>query len=107
MRIAAALFLLIALPAAASKTCVDCHAGAAERSWALRQEAGHRDQVLFVSSGLDLELYQRVLTELSGAAGKRYRLAFRPHPGERAGAREKYGEMLRRFAERLVKAAQR
>jgi len=29
------LLLLIALPAAAGRTCADCHAGAAERSWAL------------------------------------------------------------------------
>jgi hypothetical protein len=29
------LLLLAALPALAGKTCVDCHAGAAERSWAL------------------------------------------------------------------------
>jgi hypothetical protein len=35
MRHALWLFLLTALPALAAKTCVDCHAGAAERSWAL------------------------------------------------------------------------
>jgi mono/diheme cytochrome c family protein len=35
MRQALWLLLLIALPAAAGKSCVDCHAGAAERSWAL------------------------------------------------------------------------
>ncbi|MDP1610192.1 MAG: hypothetical protein Q8M11_03995 [Sulfuritalea sp.] len=42
------LLLLAALPALAAKTCVDCHAGAAERSYALskhgviaRIEAGH------------------------------------------------------------------
>ncbi|MFH1869783.1 MAG: hypothetical protein ABIK82_16040 [Pseudomonadota bacterium] len=35
MRRALWLLLLIALPAAAGKTCVDCHAGAAERSYAL------------------------------------------------------------------------
>ena len=35
MRRALWLLLLIALPAAAGKTCVDCHAGAAQRSWAL------------------------------------------------------------------------
>lgn len=35
MRIVAALLLLTALPALAAKTCVDCHAGAAERSYAL------------------------------------------------------------------------
>lgn len=29
------LMLMTALPALAAKTCVDCHAGAAERSWAL------------------------------------------------------------------------
>ena len=29
------LLLLATLPALASKTCVDCHAGAAERSYAL------------------------------------------------------------------------
>jgi hypothetical protein len=35
MRRALWLLLLIALPAAAAKSCVDCHAGAAERSYAL------------------------------------------------------------------------
>jgi len=35
MRRALWLLLLIALPAAAGKSCIDCHAGAAERSWAL------------------------------------------------------------------------
>lgn len=35
MRRALWLLLLIALPAAAGKTCVDCHTGAAERSYAL------------------------------------------------------------------------
>lgn len=35
MRHALWLLLLAALPALAGKSCVDCHAGAAERSWAL------------------------------------------------------------------------
>lgn len=35
MRHALWLLLLIALPALAGTSCVDCHAGAAERSWAL------------------------------------------------------------------------
>jgi len=35
MRHALWLLLLVALPALAGKTCIDCHAGAAERSWAL------------------------------------------------------------------------
>lgn len=35
MRHALWLLLLIALPVTAGKSCVDCHAGAAERSWAL------------------------------------------------------------------------
>ena len=35
MRRALWLLLLIALPAAAGKSCVDCHAGSAERSYAL------------------------------------------------------------------------
>ena len=34
MRVALLMVLLLALPATA-KTCIDCHAGAAERSWAL------------------------------------------------------------------------
>jgi hypothetical protein len=68
----------------------------AERRRALLPESAHRDQVLFVSSGLDLELYGRVLAELGSAAGKQFRLVLRPHPGERAGAREKYGAMLDR-----------
>ena len=51
MRIVAALLLLTALPALAAKTCVECHAGAAERSYALskhgviaRIEAGRERQ---------------------------------------------------------------
>ena len=35
MRHVLLLLLLTTLPALAGKTCVDCHAGAAERSWAL------------------------------------------------------------------------
>jgi hypothetical protein len=73
----------------------------AERGRVLKEQTGSRDQLLFVSSGLDVGLYQRVLAELDTAAGKRYRLIFRPHPGERAGAREKYGEILDRYGWRL------
>jgi hypothetical protein len=72
-----------------------------ERSRALRQQTKIRTQVLFISSGLDFQLYQRVLAELGGAAGGRYGLAFRPHPAERAGAQQKYGEILSRYGWQL------
>ncbi len=72
-----------------------------ERSRALRQETPGRSQVLFISSGLDIRLYKAVLAELGGAAGKRYSLAFRPHPAERATAQQRYGEILSRYGWRL------
>lgn len=71
-----------------------------ERSHALMR-AHDRTQVLFVSSGMDLQLYQSILEQLGSAVGHRFVLAFRPHPAERGTAQEKYGEMLRRYGWQL------
>jgi hypothetical protein len=60
-----------------------------------------RTQVLFVSSGMDLQVYRSVLEQLGNAAGRRFALAFRPHPAERGMAPQKYGDMLRRYGWQL------
>lgn len=83
------------------KTHVIGYPDLTERSRVLRQETESRTQVLFISSGLDIQLYQNVLAELGGAAGKRYSLAFRPHPAERATAQQRYGEIMNRYGWRL------
>lgn len=72
-----------------------------ERSRALTRDTQIRTQVLFISSGLDVRLYQRVLGELGAAAAGRYDLVFRPHPSERAAAQNTYGEMLSRYGWQL------
>ncbi len=72
-----------------------------ERCRTLKQASVKRSQVLFVSSGLDIRLYRSVLVELGSAAGNRYSLVFRPHPGERATALQRYGEITSRNDWRL------
>lgn len=67
----------------------------AERGQALRR-LHQRTHVLFVSSGLDVDLYRKVLEQLGSAARERYTLIFRPHPIERRTAESKYTELLRR-----------
>jgi hypothetical protein len=56
-----------------------------------------RTQLLFVSSGMDLAVYQSILEQLGAAGRGRLRLLFRPHPIERGGAQEKYSELLCRY----------
>jgi hypothetical protein len=71
-----------------------------ERSRSLRH-LHSKSQILFVSSGMDMELYRTVLEQLGGAARGRFSLYFRPHPVERQTAQEKYSEVLRRYGWQL------
>lgn len=71
-----------------------------ERSRALKRDH-QKTQVLFVSSGMDMELYRTILEQLGTAAKERFTLVFRPHPAERLTAQQKYSELLHRHGWQL------